>query len=90
MASQGIKFLEFAFSQTAVATPISPNSAIIEYLVGNENRLEVVCETHAGLLSTYAFNLSEGERVLVYNDVIHIPVRCTSRENGNTIKCSPP
>lgn len=90
MASHGIKFIEFAFSQTAVASSISPNSAIIEYVVGNENRLEVVCETQSGLLNTYVFNLREGARVLVYNDVIHIPVRCSSRVNGNTIVCTPP
>jgi hypothetical protein len=89
MASQGIKFLEFAFSETAVANPISPNSAIIEYIVGNVNRLEVVCETRSGLLSTYVFDLKEGDRILVYNDVIHVPVRCTSRVSGNAIECSP-
>jgi hypothetical protein len=88
MSYQTIKFGLFAFRGAVTARPSSPNSDLIEYRVGSKIVLEVVFQSGPGVpMTTYVFQLKEGDTVMVCGDVIHVPERCVKRLDGNQITC---
>ena len=86
---QVIKFVMLDFDENWERTiPVSSYASIL-YTVrfAPRAKLAVALEA-AGVVTTYRFELDALEEVLVVDQVVHVPARCTNQEPGNTIRCS--
>jgi hypothetical protein len=85
--NQAIKFVIFAFQGHVMVTSL-PSSNVVSYQMTERVFLDVVFENATGEYITYSFDLPQDATVFVVGDVIHVPVLCSTKKDGNTVTCA--
>ncbi|MGB6688407.1 MAG: hypothetical protein WBE76_11245 [Terracidiphilus sp.] len=88
MAYQVIKFVMLQFDENWKQLMQVTGYSNFQYTANAADaRLTVVFEGATGVMETYFFRVPSGESVYVLDQVVHIPAKCQSQEDGRGIKC---
>jgi hypothetical protein len=80
--AQAIKFTVFAFEKDVAARAGATPNFVTYEVSADSSHLWVSLGPGAGSL-LYEFQLAKGDKVHVFNDVIHVPRRCTRLSEGS-------
>jgi hypothetical protein len=87
-AFQAIVFVMIDFDEAWDRLALVTGYAQVRYTaLGQPSRLSVVIEAPTGALTTYSYEVDKGEEVLVIDQVVHVPARCVSQREGNSVQC---
>jgi hypothetical protein len=88
MTYQVIKFVMIQFDENWKQVEQVTGYSNFQYTAtGAGGHLAVVFERTTGVMETYFFLVHAGQSVFVLDQVVHIPAKCQSLEEGNAIKC---